>query len=341
MALAKKAGTTATATPSGNRVVSINRETFVRGGLRDDFKGVTANSAYFPWLANKKQHEETGAAQQWRLALTFDIYPDDAGENEEPERAIYGVADLKYFVPSNDGQNPAGATDEEYLALATSGGEIDDAEMYRGMLPIYIGTSKNPKHGFLPLGTNFEFLEAKLEECFEAAGVDAAGRLVPGLDPSDARQFDGLYCHWNRLPVPGRTMRQDTSGKGNVKAGDVLVPTEFIERRADSAPAASPKATGAATVTATAKPAPATTAGKVELQVDDTLQQEIAGDILTTLATADEGGTSKNDLVKALLPSYADKARRTALLLCLNSIPWLAADDKTWTYDGDTGLLSL
>lgn len=340
MALAKKAGTTTTATPSGNRVVSINRETFVRGGLRDDFKGVTANSAYFPWLANKKQHEETGVAQQWRLALTFDIYPDDAGENEEPERAIYGVADLKYFVPSNDGQNPAGATDEEYLALATSGGEIDDAEMYRGYLPIYIGTSKNPKHGFLPLGTNFEFLEAKIEECFEAAGIDAAGRLVPGLDPSDARQFDGLYCHWNRLPVPGRTMRQDT-GKGNVKAGDVLVPTEFIERRAaDTAPTAAPAATASPkAATGAAKPAPATGA-KVELQVDEALQEEIAGDVLMALTEA-EGGKTKNDLVKALLPSYADKARRTGLLLCLNSIPWLAADDKTWTYDGDTGLLTL
>lgn len=182
---------------------TVRPDEAVGGGLLDDVDVIIKKARFKP--------VKYGAMKNYALGVVVDFVTDDEEAKEHSE--IYSAGDLKNFVPTNDGDEPAGATKSQYLQLANGDldADADDLAEMEGIAPMKL----NAKAGAtIPLNSNYLYFNKKLAEC---------GFPVEEMSP-DIRWMEGLRLHVQRHDKEGQVVEP---GK---KAIRPLIPTEYRGR---------------------------------------------------------------------------------------------------------------
>lgn len=299
-------------------VSTIRPDEAVGGGMADNFEGIIASARFGPG--------KYGSMTKYGLMVHLEIHPVDESVNGgKPVKEMLSAGDLKNFVPSLDGETPAGADAADYLQLAEGGAEIDDLSDLLG----YVAIPLNAKKGqTIPSGSNFIFFTTKLRD---------AGFPVEEMSP-DVSCLEGLRCNFQRMVKP---KIKDTD-----KDVKVLVPYEYLGREDEGKSSAK---AAKSTATKTEKAAPAAAKGKAasgggddELEALKTKVREL---ILDTLREADpDEETSlptlpKRDVSEAVVKQIDGKAKSVVVKL-LGNVEFHGESDG-YTYDTDREVYEL
>jgi hypothetical protein len=267
-------------------MASLNPNDLVKTGLRDDFFATIVGARTCAWDFNGKA-EEHGCTAAVCLTLL-----DEDGETYDN----YLIAgDLRYIVPSNDGETPAGSyTVEDYASIQgrreTRGGpkiipaipgpgELDD--LYGDGFMVVKGDG-------VPENQDFAFY---LQTLGDLEYEDWATGL-PGMV--------GLHGHWQRHPPPWAKKRggvvNAAEGEAKPAAPGTLVMDEIVERRevgegGSAASKSKPKAKGKATKAKAEEAEEVEEAGDED--GDEDLQEGVAQAIVAALVKAGKPITKK------------------------------------------------
>lgn len=256
---------------SSSKVASMNPDSFIQGGLADDFDGVITKVRFCPWNYN-------GSIDHHVLAVAVTIRPDD----EEEFTQYYSAGDLEQFVPSMDGENG--------VNLAAENAEPADLE---GIYALRVGK----KEGLASSSNWAQFIGAAVEANFPK------DRITP-----DVTFFEGTRGHFNRIPQKKRSGLVQTKpedGKNN-RNKEILVLTEFKSFETTNGNGKAPAKAKAAAKTASTTSTSTTTASN-----GNGLDEKLAEIVRGALKKAGDDGMPKSALPKAALAglSGADKAK--------------------------------
>lgn len=310
--MALKKSTTAVAGKSkggGSKAVSMNPDTFVQGGLPDDFNGVITKARAVPFDYNGQ------AADDPSLAIAITITPDeDSGFNEFTQ--MYSVSKLSHFGPSNDG--------EELVDL-----DSDDPTDHEGVFIIPRGDRTA-----LAQGSNYAlFLSALAKAEFPADQFSA-----------DVRFLEGIHAHFSRQEMKKRSglIIEEERADGKKRDNRLLVITELLEA------AEAPKPAKGAKVAAAQAAAPAKTKGKpapVEEEADDDAgspyDEKLTEIIVAALGAAEEGSITKGSLTKLVMKKggFGPKDQPSAIKRAQDP-EFLNSDEAPWVFDEDDNTLT-
>lgn len=240
--------------------------------------------------------------------VTFKL--DEGNEFDREEWTEYYPAGfLNRYVPSNDGVNPAGATMEEYQALANGEAAIGDDEKdnYEGTTVVGFNLSKN---------TDFSQFLVAMGDC--------------GFKNWDehATCLEGARATFLRLPqVNKRKPRPAKPGepKQEEREFKVLVPVELHE--------------AVATKAATKKTTPKAN-GAVNGSVDHDFDTRLTVAVAEALEAA--GGTAtKGKLVNKVMAAFSDPAEKAKALSRYQDVAYLGdTNTRPWTFDAASNTLT-
>lgn len=328
--------------PQKPRLASLNPDDMVQGGLADDFDG-WMRVYLVPWTY------PDGSIPHYMLAGRVDFTPDeDSGLEPFPEYYGCGTKSLLSFVPSMDGVNPAGASFEEYAALATGEAQIDkDSE--DNMKGVYALGTPSTKTEALNNNSKFNEFTDAIKEIVNSASpalLKAAGWTGWNL----SSECLTLYGHFNRVAGRERGGLQRQEGK---RKPQILVMTE-LKAAPTGSQAAKPSAKEVAAKVAEESPASAASANANMAAVAD-------GDLKTRLADAvvfmlkekgvvdPESGfktlPSKKLPALMLLPELMkqfDGVERREGVNAVGSAAFLSSDisDGRWLFDPSNGIVT-
>lgn len=301
-----------------SKVASFRLDEMSAGGLPDDFDGTASKIRLVPW-------NYSGNRQEYSLAVRVDITPDEES-GLDPFSQYYSAGDLHHFVPSLDGDTPAGGSADDYLALADGQADIsaDEEADYEGVYALAIGNKVQ-----LNNGSNWaSFLQAAID----------ADKAVADLIGTDISTLEGLYGHWNRIPQKKRSglRDQDDSKQKTILVLTEIKPAPKSVAKGKSAGATTAAAGKASSAKSTSKPAtPATS------ESDDDFTERFDAAIISLLSDADNNTLTKGKLAAAMMKAFTDKSEKARAVKMAGDVPYLSDDSRPWTYDGDTGTLSL
>lgn len=291
-----------------SKVASLNPDTFVQGGLQDDFDGVITKVRYCPWDYN-------GNIDHHVLAVAVTIKPDDPEIEEFVQH--YSAGDLEQFVPSMDGDNAVDLsvdTNEE----TNPGFSPDQLE---GIYALRVGK----KEGLANSSNWATFIRAAID----------AGFPVASLTPSVAC-FEQHRGHFNRIPQKKRAGLVETDAqKAKNRNKEILVMTEYKGAAEGAAkPKVAPKAAAAKATPATkaAPAAPATPAAAT-----GTLDEKLVAIVVAGLA-ANDGSLPKSSLAKLALNGLAGVEKAKGVKRVVEQ-EFLEGNEESWVFDGDSGTL--
>lgn len=233
-----KPAAAAAPTPAASTVrrASSNPDTMVSAGLASKFWGTLIRSWYRP-----EKYGKGPKAGKWYAAHYYSIQADDSSLGKDgivTERTR--VADLTQWVPSMDGETPAGCDFDDYTDLANGRGEIPAGEIENFEGVYLIGHATGTQSG-LPRGTKHEQWVKAAKDC----GIPVS------LMGEDIRWPEGVRAYWDRMPYTTQDGKPLPVEEGQeARSNDTLVMVEVDK--------ASLAGGGASAVTkAAATPAPA------------------------------------------------------------------------------------
>jgi hypothetical protein len=307
-----------------SKVASLNPDTYAQGGLPDDFDGQIARARYVPWTYPDR------SIDHYVLALKVDFAPDpDSGFEPFSEYFGAGNKSLFNFVPSMDGENPAGQTLEVYRQLATGEVDIDkeDEVAMGGVYAKQIGKAE-------VLNTNSKLSEftTAIHEVVKSANANelvAAG--WQGWTAS-TECMEGLYGHFNR--IQGKALvGLPTDGKGKKPT---LVMTELKPR---------PKTAGVVkpiAKTPTAVPTPASAPAQAQAAAspasDGSLSERVAAEVVDILR-ANEGGLNRLKFAPLVMQKFAGSSDVGPAIKLLTPQFFTEYAEGRWAFDPDSGLV--
>ena len=185
------------------KVASLNPDSFVQGGLADDFDGTIEKARFVPWDYN-------GNIDHHVLAVAITIKPDD----EDAFVQHYSAGDLEQFVPSQDGETSVDL-------------ENGEGEALEGEYALQVG-----KKEALASSSNFaQFIGAAVEAGFPVADITAACSFL-----------EGHKGHFNRIPQKKRSgLVQSEEQQKKGRASEILVMTEYKGKASGGAKASGVK----------------------------------------------------------------------------------------------------
>lgn len=333
------------------RCASLNPDDMVQGGLADDFDGhVTLR--YVPWTY------PDGSMDHYMLAIRADYVPDpESGLEPFPEYYGCGNKSLLGHVPSMDGENPSGATFEEYQALATGEAAIDkDAEHnMEGIFALPVLDERGRKKAE-ELNSNSKAAEwlsavAELVKSSSPSALQAAG----WTGWSDNLETLSLYGHFNRVLGRERGGLQRQEGK---RKPMILVMTELKAKPKGSSGTAAASKPGSAVVSkpavaAASAPAPAATSQAATPAADGDFRTRLADAVVWMIgekgtADADSGFKSLSSkklpgllLLPEMLKQFDGTERRDAVNTIMSQ-DFLTSDlsDGRWMFDPSNGIVT-
>jgi hypothetical protein len=281
-----------------NRAVSFNPDDLVQAGLADDFDGEITEVRYVPW-------DYDGHLDHHILAARVVIVPEeDSGFEEFTQH--YSAGDLQFFLPSADGEDPVDL-------------EADDEDDMAGPYVV-------------PVGRRESLANSSNWAAFVIAAVEAG--FPKDEITSDARVFEGVRGHFNRVAQPKRGGIQVEEGEG-ARRKEILVLTvvEDAPKKKKGKTKAKPK--GAA---AKSKAKPKSKA-KADEGDDDDLAERLSGVVLEALADAEDMTLSKAKLPAIVIKSFegAEKAKAVKLVATSDFLE----SGEGWEFDADEGTLTI
>lgn len=288
-------------------VASLNPAEMLAGGLKTDFKGKITEAVYAPW-------DYEGKIDNPVLAARLTIVDLDADEDAKDREIVqhWSAGDLASFVPSQDGED------------ATEG---EGMEIEPGPYALRVG-----KRAQLNNNTNFAQLMESIINAGKASKKFGSDDLTGSLEC-----LEGLVCHWDRVPQPKRAGLVEDSGSERKGGRDVLVVTSIYSYREDEGKSkkggkADPKSDKAK---AKAKEAD----DDDDDDSGDTLDERLSSVIMEALAEAPGEKLKKGKLAAIVLKAMAqDKEKGKAIKRCTDDE---FLNSGSWTYDEETGVLSL
>lgn len=284
---------------------SLNPDEMLAGGLKDDFRGRIEEAVFCRW-------DYDGSIDEPVLAARLTIQElDEDGEPIGDDKVVqhWSAGDLAAFVPSQDGKTPC---DEDEVG------------------PFALRVGKRPQ---LNNNTNFAHLMSSSTESGEAS----KGKYFTRKDLTASLEcLEGLDAHWNRVPQKRRSGLAQAEGEGN-RQRDVLVITE-VYGYGDAQSSGKKKPNGQAGRPTSAKSkARQEEPEDEEPEGDDDLDTEMQEAVVEKLAN---GKLKKGKLATLMLSAFAkDKAKKAAAVKRCTQADFL--EGGPWTYDEDTGTLSL
>lgn len=223
-------------------------------------------------------------------------------DEEEPIVQHWSAGSLDSFQPSEDGETPC---DEDEVG------------------PYLVRTGKRAQ---LNNNTNFAHLMASIIDSGEASKKFPRKKLTASLEC-----LEELDCHWNRVPQKKRSGIQDGEGDGK-RAKDVLVVTEVY----GYGEVAEDKPKGKA-----AKGKKEETKGKKgEEKTGGDLDDDLQGLVVEAISEND-GELKKSKLAKEILERASDDPRKAKMVKRVGELSFIEDDDRPWSFDEDTGILSI
>ena len=289
-----------------SRAASLNPDDFLAGGLKDDFRGRITEAVYCRCDYDGAENELGEPISVLAARMTIQPLDDEGNPNDEPYVQHWSAGNLDHFVPSQDGVEPC---------------DEDEA----GPFAVRVG-----KKSELNNNTNFAHLLTSIIDSGEASKKFRRSDLTNSL-----ACVEGLDAHWDRVPQKKRSglVRAD---EGERKGGrDVLVVTEVFGYGDEAASSA--KGSKKAAPAAGKKVVKAEDNGSPEGDLDDRLQEAI----LEAITNTKDNTLRKGKVATAVLKAFAaDKAKGKAVARCTQE-DFLSSEDRPWSYDEDTGTLSL
>lgn len=305
--------------PKEMKVASFaSPDDFIQGGLPTDFDGVAEKFRLVPW-------NYAGKREEYSLAVRVDLVPDE-DSGQDPFSAFLSAGNLKHFVPSTDGINPAGGSVDDYLQLASGEADTDpdNPEQYEGVY--FLQISKEEK---LSRGSNFfQFYEA-LRDC-EGFPVELLG--------ADLSKLDGIYGHWNR--VPQRKRDGLSSGDESGRTREILVMTEYKGKKGANTSTSRGKSAGPGSTTSKS-----VANGADNTDLEERLEEVISSALSTEEAQAklnDDGELPKKQIPPLILASIKPwpNSEKSAAVAMSTKPEFLGADGRPWIYNEDRGTLT-
>lgn len=195
-----------------SRALSLDPEDNLQFGLVDDVDFTITGAYYAPWNMNGKLERDGVPFHLLGLHIEYDL-----GE-EDPHVEAYSAGYLDAYAPSEDGIDPAGGDDNDYLDL--NSGDLEEAsEDMRGpwKVPVRADGKTERSAGSKRTGEHF-FFEC-LRKAATAAGVDIAFKDEDGSPLNVEQILVGISGH------AGRLKQRDEDKNG------ILVPTEIFEAK--------------------------------------------------------------------------------------------------------------
>lgn len=223
-------GRSASAKGSGKskkiRALSLDPEDNLQFGLVDDIDGTITGAWYAPWNMNGKLERDGVPFHLLGFHVSFDI-----GE-EDDHIESYSAGYLDSYAPSEDGIDPAGGDDNDYLDL-NSGDLEEAADDMRGpwKIPVRAEGRTERKAGSKRTGEDFFF--ESLKKAAKAAGIDIAFKNEDGSPRNAEEILVGISCHLGRL----KQREEDKNG--------ILVPVTVFEAGGGKKKGKAAKPTGA------------------------------------------------------------------------------------------------
>lgn len=322
----------------GMQIASLNPDNFEGGGLATEFWGTLRELRGVPWTYPDGSLTNAEGQVKYALAVRAIIEPDPGEEvaglkDDGCVHEYYSNGDLRFFVPSNDGVEPAGGDLEDYAALAAGHAEVEDEDEMAGIYFLRVGKRKE-----MSPNTKAAFLL----QCMREAGVDTASAV--GLD-----DFDGIHGYWTRIQMPQPEGRGgallDASGKPK-KAGEALVLTEVGEGPAAGAKAASKgsakgKAAGKVKKAAPVEEEEEEDEEDVEVEgEEEELSAAVDAVILAALQASKNGWLATKQLPFLMLKNI-DKDSQAEAVELIGDEDWLGGDDRSFVFDPEAGRVEL
>lgn len=294
-------------------VASLNPDEMLQGGLRDDFRGKVIEAAYCRWDYDGTIEDSTLAAR-----LTIQPKDDDGDDDGDPFVQHWSAGSLDSFVPSQDGKTPA---------------DEDEAGPYALRVGKKAQLNNNTNYAHL-MRSAIESGEAAKGKPFTRENLTASIECLVGLD-----------AHWDRVPQAKRSgLVEDGDGK---RVRDVLTVTDVFGY-GDSKPA---KGAKAAVKGALAKPALKNKRTAVEEEVEEETEEqegEVTQDdsdlrdlVVTAISEAGDDGIKKGKLVGAIVKLAGKDPRKAKFIKRCTEADFIEADGTAWTYDEESGILTL
>lgn len=293
------------------------------------FWGTATNPVLVPW--------KTPNAPNYSLALRITVVPQD--DSMKPFDNYLKAGKLDFFLPTNDGMNPAGGTVEWYQGLIDGTNTVSNESDCEGFLPMKNPSQPRPMRTKMQPGTNLHFFLTMLQD------------LGVVLSP-DFRFIGGLYGYWSQTPVPGRNLKLEAgqlapkdplvivelgtapaaSVTGPARAANVAVkPVAQAAQTAKAAPASAPA--GAP------KAAPASAGGATAVDaeaVEDRLEEQMSG----WLAAAPNQAMTRAEFGPLIQKHFTLVPERRIALGAINNSEFLNGR-TSWVYDVATTTLTL
>lgn len=292
-------------------------DAMVQAGLADDIDGRIVSIRYVPWDYN-------GNLDHFVLGVAVEIEPDEGDVFTQ----TYSAGDLKNWVPSQDGEEPAGGDLDEWQKLGEGSLDLEDDEKaadgdYAGPFAIQVG-----RQAGLPNSSNFAF--------FARALADA--KFNGWADDGDLRALEGLYAHWNRVPPP---TRRGLQGEGEKKASDVLVVTEILEMPGEGKKGSAKKSKPASKGKAKSKAKEADEGDEDGGEDEGGMDAKVREVVRVALGKAEDATMGRKEVEKVVRKAFKGRELVEAFKLVKDD-EWMAGqDDGGWIYDDEEETLTL
>lgn len=324
------------ATPRFERA-STNPDAFVQGGLPDNFVAEVTDvfwtiSNFNGYAKNRNKRSEFFGEPIYKFVLRVILEPDEDEEVGEVHPIDYSAGSLLQHIPIDEDGEPVGATLEMFQQLGESANQLEfdqeDIEAIRGAFPGSIQGKELPK------GSNFHWIREQLN----VLGVPESGDISADLL--------GRKFRWNRVVPSGPGFDRSGFVRDDGQAAtvsEVLTPTEVVEvaKKGGKGVAGKKAAAKGAASKVSAKARAAAEEEEEEGGEDDALAAQIEEAIVDALSEAK--GTSLNQAAvpKVILAAFKGDKNLKAALDLWKSEGWRGDEDRAWSFDADTGVLSL
>jgi len=321
-------------------LIGANPENF-GGNRRDDFAGVVTANLMMPWRypgTKPREDKKTGKKSPFAPYSLFSrvsiLADEDSAYGPIEDNEMFQAGYLASVAPTDDGENPKGATWDIYAKLDAGEAEMGEGEEEDLGAVYVIGKRKGFK---LPSSDYAQFLFSIDRLLKEATAEDLRAHGWEGWKPNHDC-IAGLHLHFNLLDRDEKMgnrrpteSKDPTAQNKNFKilcATALLDPVEKSTNPVSVAVSSSTKA--GSTATSNAKPSKANGA-----ETSSDLESDLEGFVLTqimTLPTLNKKPTHGN--IMAEVPASFQGNIQQAITK-LNS-SWTMDDARPWVRKGTT-----
>lgn len=318
--------------PKKLKALSLRPDDALQFGLLSDvdFNGIT-DAYWAPWNMNGKLERDGEPFHMLGFFVAYDMGDD------EPYLETYTAGYLGAYVPSEDGEEPAGGDFDDYLAL-DSGEETEPSDEMRGYFKIPCEREGKTARPANQQGTGEHFFFSALEKCAKAVGReiewdDEDGNPRPinevlaefsgHLDRVKIRESDK-----NGVLVPVEIDAEE--GKGKKKIGSKSGASAKKSKRAVVEDEEDEDETEDESEEEDIKPVKKTTNKKTGNKLPDDAHEQIEAAIREILGEND-GTMKQKDIAAEIGDKFSTRAMISEAVSCCGDADFLEAlDGVTW-----------